>query len=283
MPGYNFAGIKATPAAAGKSFRTVEGHGATRREVSARFRVYESAEAGAYDYVRLLATRYPDAVSAARVGDGAGFARALARGGYFTAAPESYSAGLARRLATLAQGEACDTPSPSGVLERAALEGLLHAFRGAARGHLKFGPARALVATASVWAPLLDPPSVRRVRGIVLPLALLLAACGSQQDGPSLSKVAAEDESVPNLPEPAAGGPQLGAVANVTPVLERPASGARQLGYLHAGARVARAPEAVLASRVRRRLVPSAPARLRLCHRKRNHRHGAPPRWRPWH
>ncbi|HWZ89978.1 MAG TPA: L,D-transpeptidase, partial [Polyangiaceae bacterium] len=58
----------------------------------------------------------------------------------------------------------------------------------------------------------------------------------------SLSK-AVQDDSVPNVPEPAANGPRLGAVANVTPVLERPAPGARELGYLHAGARVARAQE----------------------------------------
>jgi hypothetical protein len=89
----------------------------------------------------------------------------------------------------------------------------------------------------------LDPPVARRVCAIALPVVLLFSACGSHQDGPSLSKSAAEDESIPNLPEPAANGPKLGAVANVTPVLERPASGARQLGYLHAGGRVARAPE----------------------------------------
>jgi len=98
-------------------------------------------------------------------------------------------------------------------------------------------------------APMLDPPdspSVRRVRGIAGPLALLLpllSACGTHQDGPSLSKAATEDESIPKVPEPAATGPKLGAVANITPVLERPAVGARQLGYLHAGARVARAAE----------------------------------------
>jgi len=92
-------------------------------------------------------------------------------------------------------------------------------------------------------APMLDPPAARCVRGIALPLSLLLSACGSHHDGPSLSKVATEDENIPNLPEPAANGPQLGAVANITPVLERPANGARQLGYLHAGARVARAAE----------------------------------------
>lgn len=79
--------------------------------------------------------------------------------------------------------------------------------------------------------------------GVALPVTLLLSACGSHHDGPSLSKAAAEDEGIPNVPQPAANGPKLGAVANVTPVLERPVSGARQLGYLHAGARVARAAE----------------------------------------
>jgi len=93
-------------------------------------------------------------------------------------------------------------------------------------------------------APMLAPRRVRRVRAIALPIVLLLGACSSHRDdGPSLSKTAAEDESIPNVPEPAANGPKLGAVANITPVLERPASGARQLGYLHAGARVARAAE----------------------------------------
>jgi len=89
----------------------------------------------------------------------------------------------------------------------------------------------------------LDPSVARSVCAKALPLALLLASCGSHHDGPRLSKATAEDESIPNLPEPAANGPKLGAVANVTPVLERPAMGARQLGYLHAGGRVARAVE----------------------------------------
>ena len=90
-------------------------------------------------------------------------------------------------------------------------------------------------------APLLDPLAVRRVSGWALPLVACLTACSHPAE-PSLSK-AIEDDSIPQLPEPAASGPKLGAVANVTPVLERPAAGARQLGYLHAGGRVARAAE----------------------------------------
>lgn len=93
--------------------------------------------------------------------------------------------------------------------------------------------------------PKLDPKAARRAFGWSLPLALGLAACGSHHGDadPSLSKAAPEDQSVPNVPEPPEVGPKLGAVANVTPVLERPAPGARELGYLHAGARVARAVE----------------------------------------
>src|SRR5450432_1484910 len=93
--------------------------------------------------------------------------------------------------------------------------------------------------------PKLDPKAARRAFGWSLPLALGLAACGSHHGDadPSLSKAAPEDQSVPNVPEPPEVGPKLGAVANVTPVLERPAPGARELGYLHAGARVARAQE----------------------------------------
>src|SRR5450432_1981668 len=95
-------------------------------------------------------------------------------------------------------------------------------------------------------ALLLASASARRVRGTgtYLVLALGLAACGAHHvdADPGLSK-AAPDDSIPNVPEPPASGPKLGAVANVTPVLERPAPGARELGYLHAGARVARAQE----------------------------------------
>jgi len=129
MPGYNFAGIKAAPGAAGQELSTIEGHGATRREVRARFRTYESAEAGAHDYVRLLATRYPDAVAAAQAGDSAGFSRALAHGGYFTAAPAAYAAGLEQRLATLESGTAHAVPAPAGLLALAARDGVLHALR----------------------------------------------------------------------------------------------------------------------------------------------------------
>lgn len=91
--------------------------------------------------------------------------------------------------------------------------------------------------------PTLGPKAARRALGWSLPLALSLTACGSHPSDPGLSKAAEDDQSVPQVPEPPESGPKLGAVANVTPVLERPAPGARELGYLHAGARVARAQE----------------------------------------
>jgi len=90
-----------------------------------------------------------------------------------------------------------------------------------------------------------DPATRRRALAWSLPVALGLTACGAHKADPSdpgLSK-AVDDQSVPQVPEPPETGPKLGAVANVTPVLERPALGARELGYLHAGARVARAQE----------------------------------------
>jgi len=133
MPGHNFAGIKAAPSARGETFSTVEGHGPAKHEIQARFRVYESPEAGALDYVSLLARRYPDAVAAAASGDSAGFARALAKGGYFTADLGAYAAALQSRLAALDEGlhgHAFASPGLApGLLPRIALEGLLHALR----------------------------------------------------------------------------------------------------------------------------------------------------------
>src|SRR4051812_220830 len=101
MPGHNFAGIKASPQAQGAFFDTIEGHGATQRGIRAKFRTYDSPEAGARDYVSLLKTRYPSALEAARVGDVTDFAQALAAGGYFTADPAAYSAGLLKRRENL--------------------------------------------------------------------------------------------------------------------------------------------------------------------------------------
>lgn len=83
----------------------------------------------------------------------------------------------------------------------------------------------------------------RPVALVVLPLAVLAAGCGhpGSQDVP-LQKV--EEEGIPNVPVPAADGPKLGAIANVTPIFERPSKDAKQLGYVHAGGTLARATQA---------------------------------------
>ncbi len=68
---------------------------------------------------------------------------------------------------------------------------------------------------------------------------------GSSDAGPSLSKGAAGgSEEIPKVPVPPADGPKLGALADVTPILDRPSKSGIQIGYLHAGAKVARAEEA---------------------------------------
>ncbi len=129
MPGHNFAGIKASPSARGAEFHTVEGHGSNRREVTARFRVYDSVEAGARDYVHLLATRFPAALAAARAGSAAGFTQALAHGGYFTADPVAYASGLEQRLHALETGAPLNPTRPPGTLAQMALAGVLGALR----------------------------------------------------------------------------------------------------------------------------------------------------------
>lgn len=76
-------------------------------------------------------------------------------------------------------------------------------------------------------------------------LALVVSAgalgCSNkhQDDLPALSKT--EEVEIPSVPVPPANGPKLGAVAEVTPVMDRPSTTGKQLGYLHAGALVARA------------------------------------------
>lgn len=70
----------------------------------------------------------------------------------------------------------------------------------------------------------------------------LLVACGHRQPGEKpLLKAEDEDIPIPAVPEPPENGPRLGAVANVTPVLDRPSRRGTQIGYLHAGETVARA------------------------------------------
>ena len=66
-----------------------------------------------------------------------------------------------------------------------------------------------------------------------------MTGCNGAKDGPSLSK--AVSTAIPNVPEPPADGPKLGSISNLTPIRKRPAKDAKEIGYLHAGAKVARA------------------------------------------
>jgi lipoprotein-anchoring transpeptidase ErfK/SrfK len=92
--------------------------------------------------------------------------------------------------------------------------------------------------------PLPAPPLTRaRPRFAVLG-ALLSAWVGTACDPHDLRFRLTRTESA-NVPEPPAGGPELGAIAQATPVRSLPEAQAPVLGYLHAGARVTRADKAV--------------------------------------
>lgn len=69
------------------------------------FRAYESADDGAYDYVRRLALDWPKAFALLGSGDTAAYGEALkhgVHGVYYTASLEKYQAGLADRYNTVA-------------------------------------------------------------------------------------------------------------------------------------------------------------------------------------
>jgi hypothetical protein len=70
---------------------------------------------------------------------------------------------------------------------------------------------------------------------------LLPLACGKSTGDVALSK--ADDDAPLDVPVPAADGPRLGSIAHTTPVRARPSKESKILGYLHAGAKVARAEE----------------------------------------
>lgn len=75
--------------------------------------------------------------------------------------------------------------------------------------------------------------------------AVVIASC-HRNDGPELEKAEDDVETpIPDVPEPAPNGPRLGAISDVTPVLDRPSRNGARLGYLHAGAFVTRAPEPI--------------------------------------
>jgi flagellum-specific peptidoglycan hydrolase FlgJ len=117
MYNYNFGGIKGTgPSGLSVAQRTREGWGAEERQIVDRFRAYGSATEGATDYVKLLATRYPKALEAARQGDAEGFVHALKARGYFTGNEQAYVrsvAGMTQQALT--QGFAALGSGVSGV------------------------------------------------------------------------------------------------------------------------------------------------------------------------
>lgn len=102
----------------------------------------------------------------------------------------------------------------------------------------------------SASSPTLDalPLVTARSRATAFAAAALAAAlavgCTGGDAGPSLAKGASTgSDEIPKVPTPPADGPKLGALANITPVFDRPSAKGTQIGYLHAGAKVARAEE----------------------------------------
>lgn len=109
MYNYNFGGIKGRAPSGGTAVcKTHEVIGG--REVAIRdgFRAYRSLDEGALDYVKLMQGRFGAALPAAARGDIAGFAHALKKAGYYTAAEADY----ARGLAALA-GRSAGAPGPA--------------------------------------------------------------------------------------------------------------------------------------------------------------------------
>lgn len=107
------------------------------------------------------------------------------------------------------------------------------------------GFARRILENWAVRLPVCHAEPVAKRSLVLGGLALAtLVACGHREPGEQrLSKAADEDIPIPVVPEPPENGPRLGAVANVTPVLDRPSRRGTQIGYLHAGEMVARAVE----------------------------------------
>jgi hypothetical protein len=70
--------------------------------------------------------------------------------------------------------------------------------------------------------------------------SILLVGCDRDGKAPKLSKVVGE---IPKVPVPPENGPPLAATADLTPVWLGPNHQSMRIGYLHAGARVARAAE----------------------------------------
>jgi hypothetical protein len=96
MVDHNYAGLKGrAPGGGVANWWTWEETDKGARRVRARFRCYETATDGARDYVQLLWSRYPRAITAARRGDAVSFVLELDQGGFFTERPKHYVASVA--------------------------------------------------------------------------------------------------------------------------------------------------------------------------------------------
>ena len=96
MLGHNFAGLKGDGTQGGALVWTREKTGARKKLVRRTFRVYDSPEEGALDYVTLLLTRYRGTLSAAREGRTADFVHVLRARAYYTDEHKVYERAISR-------------------------------------------------------------------------------------------------------------------------------------------------------------------------------------------
>jgi len=114
MVAYNFGGLKGTsPEGRETRCTTHEIIAGTDQKIVDGFRAYTSAEAGAHDYIGLLAHRFPRALDAAGDGDVQRFAVELKQGHYFTADVGAYAKALRSAMTTDGPvgGDATSTPA----------------------------------------------------------------------------------------------------------------------------------------------------------------------------
>lgn len=96
MLGHNFAGLKGDGTLGGAKVWTREKTGPKKELVRRTFRVYDSPEQGALDYVMLLLTRYRGALSAAREGRTADFVHVLRTRAYYSDEQVLYERAISR-------------------------------------------------------------------------------------------------------------------------------------------------------------------------------------------
>lgn len=122
MYNFNFAGLKGkSPEGLSTELATREGHGSTAVRIRDGFRAYQSAEAGALDYVSLLERRYGSALEAAKAGDPAEFAVRLKQKGYYTGDERLYTSGIVRLANQAMVGGLDALGSTAGALEGGAV------------------------------------------------------------------------------------------------------------------------------------------------------------------